>query len=141
MVHILNTSATISRGDKGPGVQGLQKALNALGHDAGAPDGVFGAGTKKALSAFQANAGLGDDGIAGKRTWRALVEALKADDEGNRAALAESVGIAQQELMSWLASGAGLVGDSAALEQWMAQGNDLMMQSFGQLEQAGAAVA
>ena len=47
-----------------------------LGYLTGTPDGDFGAGTEKAIKAFQRAAGLMDDGIA----TPALQEALYADD-------------------------------------------------------------
>jgi len=39
------------------------------------PDGVFGAGTRAALEAFQHRRGLRVDGICGPQTWHTLVEA------------------------------------------------------------------
>jgi len=141
MIYILDTSATLNQGDKGAGVKGLQEALNALGHDAGTPDGIFGGGTRKAVAAFQAGAGLDADGVAGKRTFSAIVEALRAQDEAGRAQLAESLAAAQSELLGWLNAGISCANDPAALEQWMAQGNELIGMSFGQIEQAGAALA
>ncbi len=36
-------------------------------------DGVFGQGTKKAVEAVQAHAGIGVDGVAGKDTWTVLI--------------------------------------------------------------------
>jgi lytic murein transglycosylase len=41
----------------------LQEGLNALGHDAGAVDGVIGSATRQALRAFQAERGLLPDGF------------------------------------------------------------------------------
>lgn len=54
----------------------LQRALLALGRNPGPLDGKFGALTRKALVAFQANAGLKADGIAGPKTVAALRQAL-----------------------------------------------------------------
>lgn len=54
----------------------LQRALLALGRNPGPIDGKFGALTRKALVAFQANAGLKVDGIAGPKTVAALRQAL-----------------------------------------------------------------
>jgi hypothetical protein len=50
----------------------LQGALNVLGFAAGAPDGIFGAFTERAVREFQANSGLPADGIVGPDTVRAL---------------------------------------------------------------------
>jgi len=41
-------------------------------------DGVFGSGTRAAVRAFQRDHGLTVDGIAGRKTWAALFEALGA---------------------------------------------------------------
>lgn len=41
----------------------LQTLLNALGHDAGAADGLFGSATRRAVRAFQTEQGLAADGF------------------------------------------------------------------------------
>lgn len=56
----------------GADVLTLQRALNALGFACGAEDGIFGAFTERAVREFQANAGLGVDGIVGDDTARAV---------------------------------------------------------------------
>lgn len=43
-------------------VEAIQTVLNGLGYDAGAPDGLAGAGTRTAIRAFQANNGLATTG-------------------------------------------------------------------------------
>jgi N-acetylmuramoyl-L-alanine amidase len=57
-------------------VRDLQHRLTNLNHDPG-PDqpGSFGAGTDTAVQAFQSSRGLRVDGIVGRQTWAALVEA------------------------------------------------------------------
>jgi len=59
-------------GDKGVYVAVLQDALNTLGHNAGAVDGIFGSGTKAAVIRFQRANYLTDDGEAGCSTWEKL---------------------------------------------------------------------
>ena len=55
----------------------LQKALNALGYDAGTPDGTFGPATEAAVIAFQKANGLTPDGAVGSpQTAQALNKAL-----------------------------------------------------------------
>ena len=53
-------------------VKSMQKRLIELGYMSGTADGDFGATTKNALIAFQKNAGLTADGIAGATTLKAL---------------------------------------------------------------------
>ena len=60
-------------GDRGPLVELLQTALQRARYDVGAVDGIFGAGTQNAVSAFQRAQGLRVDGIAGPRTQQALM--------------------------------------------------------------------
>jgi DNA invertase Pin-like site-specific DNA recombinase/peptidoglycan hydrolase-like protein with peptidoglycan-binding domain len=57
-------------------VRTLQKSLKRLGWRPGPVDGLFGPRTESALLAFQAATGLGTDGVAGPRTWRALGRSL-----------------------------------------------------------------
>jgi N-acetylmuramoyl-L-alanine amidase len=64
-------------GDRGEAVSDIQHRLAALAHtsvpiDA---DGVFGAGTRAAVEAFQHQRGLRVDGVCGVQTWTTLVEA------------------------------------------------------------------
>jgi hypothetical protein len=59
-------------GDDGPAVVSLQQALVAAGYAEVAVDGTFGRGTQNAVRAYQAQAGLEPDGIAGPATLRAL---------------------------------------------------------------------
>ena len=53
---------------RGDDVAELQQRLGALGFDAGRVDGIFGDHTAAALTAFQSDAGLPPDGIAGTMT-------------------------------------------------------------------------
>ncbi len=66
------TQPTLKKGAKGDAVRQLQEALVAAGFDPGTPDGHFGNKTDQAVRAFQADRGLGVDGVAGARTWAAL---------------------------------------------------------------------
>ena len=56
----------VRRGDRGPWVTRLQQAL---GIEA---DGIFGAGTERALKTHQSAEGLNADGVAGRNTYRSL---------------------------------------------------------------------
>ena len=53
-------------------VMQLQATLNQKGFDAGKPDGIFGPGTRRAMSEFQANQGMIADGFPDKKTLSLL---------------------------------------------------------------------
>jgi N-acetylmuramoyl-L-alanine amidase len=60
----------------GEAVRDLQQRLAGLGHDCGEDEpGTFAPGTERAVRAFQQVRGLRTDGICGRETWSALVEA------------------------------------------------------------------
>ena len=63
---------TFKRGCLGNGVRELQTGLNQLGYALDV-DGRFGPKTEQALLRFQQEQGLETDGIAGMRTWNALI--------------------------------------------------------------------
>lgn len=72
----MSTPGLIRRGATGEPVRDLQERLNALGHPvAGDELGQFAAATEGAVRAFQEARGLRVDGICGRETWGALVEA------------------------------------------------------------------
>ncbi len=53
----------------------MQRRLLGLGIDPGEDAGSYGPGTTEAVRAFQHRRGLREDGICGRQTWSALVEA------------------------------------------------------------------
>ncbi len=72
----------IKKGDKGMGVYFLKRALNALrdkGYTKHSTDDndIFGAGTESALKDVQKAAGLTQDGRAGAKTIRAIIDLLR----------------------------------------------------------------
>ena len=62
-------------GSKGAFVFDLQDQLHRLGYHLGKRDGHFGAITRGAVVAFQADNGLTIDGVVGRETWAALEDA------------------------------------------------------------------
>lgn len=62
----------IGRGDRGGDVATLQRVLAMKGYAVGAPDGVFGPLTKRAVKSFQRAAGLTPDGRVGPATTSGL---------------------------------------------------------------------
>ena len=67
---------------RGDDVRALQRRLNVLGFDPGREDGILGEQTGRAIRDFQRNVGLGDDGIAGATTLRALDRLIRAPGKG-----------------------------------------------------------
>ena len=67
--------AALTAGDSGRRVRRLQRALASLGYEV-TPDGEYGSATAEAVSAFQEDAGLDVDGVAGAQTIAAINEAL-----------------------------------------------------------------
>lgn len=62
----------VKQGSKGVYVMVLQDAMNYLGYNAGAIDGLFGLGTKAAVQRYQRANGLSADGIVGCNTWKSI---------------------------------------------------------------------
>ena len=65
-------AAVLKQGSSGGEVKEVQKKLKQWGYYKGSVDGVFGAGTKAAVIAFQKKNGLTADGVVGKATYKAL---------------------------------------------------------------------
>ena len=65
-------AAVLKKGSRGDEVVTLQKKLKQWGYYDGAVDGVFGAGTEKAVQYFQRKNGLTADGVVGAKTAAAL---------------------------------------------------------------------
>ncbi len=66
------TAAILRQGSKGGEVKEVQRRLKTWGYYKGSIDGVFGAGTKTAVVAFQKKNGLNADGVVGASTYKAL---------------------------------------------------------------------
>ena len=66
------TAAILRQGSKGGEVKEVQRRLKTWGYYKGSVDGVFGAGTKSAVVAFQKKNGLKADGVVGASTYKAL---------------------------------------------------------------------
>lgn len=64
--------AVLRKGSKGDEVKEVQRRLKRLGYYSGSVDGIFGAGTRAAVIAFQKKNGLTADGVVGKATYKAL---------------------------------------------------------------------
>ena len=64
--------AVLKQGSKGSEVKEVQRRLKEWGYYKGEVDGVFGAGTKSAVIAFQKKNGLPADGVVGRATYKAL---------------------------------------------------------------------
>ena len=68
----------LKKGVENKRVEQLQLALIYIGLlEEGAADGNFGSGTKRGVQAFQLEKGLKSDGVAGKKTIRAINKSVK----------------------------------------------------------------
>ena len=65
-------TAVLKSGSTGNEVREVQRRLKLWGYYKGSVDGVFGAGTRSAVVAFQKKNGLTADGVVGKSTYKAL---------------------------------------------------------------------
>jgi Putative peptidoglycan binding domain len=81
---------TLERGDRGPSVRRLQRALHL------SADGVFGRDTVRAVRRLQRRHGLRPDGIVGPATWRVLGGARSSGSGRRRAVriLQRRIGVA-----------------------------------------------
>lgn len=74
-------SNVLRQGDRGIAVRTIQYYLNFVGQFNDsltidiAEDGIFGSATKRAVEAFQRYYGLTVDGIVGRNTWNAVIDA------------------------------------------------------------------
>jgi N-acetylmuramoyl-L-alanine amidase len=75
---------------RGDDIAALQNQLNALGFDAGRPDGIFGRNTAAAVRAFQKEYGVAEDAIFGAATNAAL-SGLRVDRPGTARTLREKL--------------------------------------------------
>ena len=73
-------SGTLRRGSRGSEVTRLQNALKDLGFYTMKVDGIYGAGTQKAVKAYQRKNGLSADGVAGPKTLGKLYGSGSAPD-------------------------------------------------------------
>ena len=71
-LELAQEAAVLRQGSRGGEVKEVQRRLKQWGYYTGAVDGIFGAGTKKAVIAFQKKNGLTADGVVGKATFAAL---------------------------------------------------------------------
>ena len=83
-------TVTLRRGARSEQVRCLESLLVAKGYTLSVPDNFFGTSTVKAVKAFQADQGLGVDGIVGPVTRRALGQAASAGQASVPAAVIET---------------------------------------------------
>ena len=69
-----NSYPTLRKGARGNITKLLQEKLVSLGYNTNGVDGIFGAGTEKAIISFQKNNRLVADGIVGQNTWGKLLK-------------------------------------------------------------------
>ena len=71
-MEVVLSAAVLRQGSTGGEVKEVQRRLKKWGYYNGSVDGVFGAGTRAAVIAFQKKNGLTADGVVGKATYQAL---------------------------------------------------------------------
>ena len=71
-IEEFESAAILKQGATGSEVKEVQRRLKLWGYYKGNVDGVYGAGTRSAVIAFQKKNGLTADGIVGKATYKAL---------------------------------------------------------------------
>lgn len=81
----------LRRGARGPSVEKLQSALEALGYDVGTVDGSFGEELRQAVMAFQRLHGLTVDGAVGPSTLKVMQTSKPAAGQGEEGPLPISV--------------------------------------------------
>lgn len=102
------------RGEEGPGIKTLQRALNQHGFPCGSPDGLFGKSTEDAVKEFQSTRGWQATGVADARVqhYLGLTHAspdgpsLKVDGTFGKStmkALQEAVGLTGDAVDGWYA--------------------------------------
>jgi len=74
---------------RGDDVAELQRRLNALGFDVGKVDGIFGPDTAHAISEFQQNRSISEDGVVGPQIIAELALVSKATRKTGREAIRE----------------------------------------------------
>ena len=72
-------SRTLARGDEGPAVAALQRALNGARYVAGPTDGRFGTKTRYAVIAFEKANGLDRDGVVDPDEWVQIIRERRPD--------------------------------------------------------------
>lgn len=104
----------LSVGSRGVNVSVMQSYLNAIKNGIFpslprlAVDGIFGSGTKNAVTQYQGLSGLKQDGIIGKLTWESIAEdyaslpVIPADDYPGSSLKPGSQGIAVQNMQTKL---------------------------------------
>ncbi|GAK10053.1 peptidoglycan-binding protein [Geomicrobium sp. JCM 19038] len=69
----LSALYSLEKGDENTLVEHLQSDLQAFGYFGSTVDGVFGSLTEEAVKGFQTDAGLSADGVAGPKTFSAMM--------------------------------------------------------------------
>lgn len=91
----------LRQGSRGNYVSILQYLLNMYGFNL-TVDGIFGAGTARAVQQFQTNNNLTADGIVGRQTWQALLNLNPSSVVLRRGSRASAVMYLQRLLLSYL---------------------------------------
>jgi peptidoglycan hydrolase-like protein with peptidoglycan-binding domain len=105
-------------------VRDIQTALNAHGYDAGTPDGLYGPGTRGAITAYQRDAGLAVDGVPSYSLLTSLQQAPTPGVADKRPAAVPAKATPSAAVAKQTASAAGQrapVAEASAVVQTTAQ--------------------
>lgn len=142
MIEVPQSNRPVLRfGDKGAAVAELQADLASLGYFSGRLDGDFGALTRAALLAFQADQGLGTDAVAGPMVWAALSAAEpRPPRDIAQAEIDATSGTAADARMGERAGDILGIGGAAAMAAQVREVSGAVDEAAGVLDHLGAAV-
>ncbi len=97
----LSAYPVLRQGSRGNFVVALQYLMNMYGFNL-STDGIFGAGTMRAVKQFQTNNNLTADGIVGRNTWQALLNTNSSSQVLCRGSRTSAVLYLQKFLLAYL---------------------------------------
>ena len=107
-------SPTLSKNSRGNDVLILQKKLYLIGYDITELDGVFGAETEKAVTAFQKDQKISATGVVTNVTWRALKKAKEKEGRVlpavNNSASSENILLTKEQGAAIVATAKSFIG-------------------------------
>ena len=116
---------SLKRGSTGSAVKDLQNLLIKLGYLSGKADGVFGAETQKAVTAFQKANALKADGVAGSKTMAVLSGGKAVSATGKATETETAAPAATATVSTGVVSGAKPSAGQVRYENWYTSVKDV----------------